>query len=66
MDSLLEGQDYDGAIDALRDLAAPIDALFDAVMVMDKEAKIRQNRLALLFAVDRLIRRVADFDKIVL
>ena len=66
VDSLLEGQDYAGAIDALRDLAAPIDALFDAVMVMDKEAKIRQNRLALLFAVDRLIRRVADFDKIVL
>lgn len=66
VDSLLEGQDYAGAIDALRDLAVPIDALFDAVMVMDKEAKIRQNRLALLFAVDRLIRRVADFDKIVL
>lgn len=66
VDSLLEGQDYAGAIDALRDLAVPIDGLFDAVMVMDKEAKIRQNRLALLFAVDRLIRRVADFDKIVL
>lgn len=66
VESLIEGQDYAGAIDALRDLAAPIDALFDAVMVMDKEEKIRRNRLALLFAVDRLIRRIADFDKIVL
>lgn len=66
VDSLLGGQDYAGAIDALRDLAAPIDALFDGVMVMDKEEKIRRNRLALLSAVDHLIRRVADFDKIVL
>lgn len=66
VESLIEGQEYAGAIDALRDLAAPIDALFDAVMVMDKEERIRRNRLALLFAVDRLIRRVADFDKIVL
>ena len=66
VESLIEGQDYAGAIDALSDLAAPINALFDAVMVMDKDAKIRNNRLALLLLVDRLIRRVADFSKLVL
>ncbi len=66
VESLIEGQDYAGAIDALSDLAAPINALFDAVMVMDKDAKIRNNRLALLLLVDCLIRRVADFSKLVL
>ena len=66
VESLIEGQDYMGAIDALSDLAAPINALFDAVMVMDKDVKIRNNRLALLLLVDRLIRRVADFSKLIL
>lgn len=65
VEDLAAGQDYAGAIDALRDLAAPIDAFFDAVMVMDKDEAIRRNRLALLRAVDDLIRKVADFSRIV-
>lgn len=64
--SLIQGQDYTGALDALEDLAAPIDAFFTAVMVMDKDEKIRNNRLGLLKSVDDLIRRVADFSQIVL
>ena len=66
VDSLIAGEDYVGAIDALKDLAAPIDAFFDGVMVMDKDEKIRVNRLGLLKSVDDLIHRVADFSKIVL
>ena len=66
VDSLVKGQDYLGAIDALSDLAAPIDAFFDGVMVMDKDEKIRSNRLGLLKSVDDLLRRVADFSKLVL
>ena len=66
VDSLVKGQDYLGAIDALSDLAAPIDAFFDGVMVMDKDEKIRSNRLGLLKSVDELIHRVADFSKLVL
>ena len=66
VDSLIRGQDYIGALDALEDLAAPIDAFFEAVMVMDKDEKIRNNRLGLLKSTDDLIRRVADFSQIVL
>ena len=66
VDSLVKGQDYLGAIDTLSDLAAPIDAFFDGVMVMDKDEKIRSNRLGLLKSVDDLLRRVADFSKLVL
>lgn len=59
-------QDYAGAIVTLSQLAAPIDAFFDGVMVMDKDEKIKNNRLGLLKLVDNLICQVADFSKIVL
>lgn len=58
--------DYVGALQALASLAAPIDAFFDAVMVMDKDEAVRRNRLALLRSIDALTREVADFGKIVL
>ena len=64
--SLVDGEDYVGAIDALKELAKPIDAFFDAVMVMDKDEAVKNNRLALLKAIDALVNRVADFSKIVL
>ena len=64
--SLVDGEDYVGAIDALKELAKPIDAFFDAVMVMDKDEAVKNNRLALLHALDALVNKVADFSKIVL
>ena len=65
VESLVSGEDFEGAIDALIELVAPIDAFFDNVMVMDKDEMIRENRLALLRSVDAVIRDVADFTKIV-
>lgn len=62
----IAAQDYAGAIVTLSQLAAPIDAFFDGVMVMDKDEKIKNNRLGLLKLVDNLICQVADFSKIVL
>ena len=62
----IAAQDYAGAISTLSQLAAPIDAFFDGVMVMDKDEKIKNNRLGLLKLVDNLICQVADFSKIVL
>ena len=64
-ESLLEAHDYIGAIDDFKDLADPIDAFFDGVMVMADDAAVRRNRLALLKAIDGLLRQVADFGKIV-
>ena len=54
------------AITALAALAAPIDTCFDDVMVMDKDEKIKNNRLGLLKSIDQLVSRIADFTKIVL
>ncbi|BEU87885.1 glycine--tRNA ligase subunit beta [Selenomonas sp. TAMA-11512] len=65
-DSLLKEGDYTGTIDALSDLAAPIDTFFDGVMVMAEDVAVRKNRLALLLAIDTLLRKVADFDKLVI
>lgn len=62
----IAAQDYAGAIATLSQLAAPIDAFFDGVMVMDKDEKIKNNRLGLLKLVDNLVCQVADFSKIVL
>ena len=49
-----------------RTLAEAIDAFFDAVMVMDKDARIRANRLKLLKAIDNYLLHTADYSKIVL
>lgn len=65
VDKCLASDDYLVAVKALAKLTAPIDAFFDAVLVMDEDAKIRQSRLALLKQIDTLINRVADFTKIV-
>ncbi len=63
--SLLDAQDYDGVIDALKDLAEPINAFFDTVMVMTDDKDVRYNRLALLYGIKELLLEVADFSKIV-
>ena len=47
-------------------LAKAIGAFFDAVMVMDKDERIKKNRLTLLKAVDNYLLWTADYSKIVL
>ena len=47
-------------------LAAAIDAFFDAVMVMDKDERIKKNRLTLLKVIDNYLLCTADYSKIVL
>lgn len=64
-ESLIGAHDYVGIIDDFKDLAEPINAFFDAVMVMADDAAVRQNRLSLLKSIDCLLREVADFSKIV-
>lgn len=62
----IASESYAEAITALAALAAPIDTFFDDVMVMDKDEKIKNNRLGLLKSIDQLVSRIADFTKIVL
>ena len=65
-EELIAKKDFIGALDILKKLAAPIDAYFDSVMVMDENLAIRQNRLAQLKAVDNLVIKIADFKSVVI
>ncbi len=58
---LIEQQQFSEALDALSKLKEPIDALFDAVMVMDENLEVRHNRLSLLRAIANDFRQFADF-----
>ena len=60
------GADESETLAAERRLAAAIDAFFDAVMVMDKDERVKTNRLALLKLIDDYLLETADFSKIVL
>ncbi len=53
--------DFAGALAALSRLKGPVDALFDQVLVMCEDLAVRQQRLALLYAVASAFRAVADF-----
>jgi glycyl-tRNA synthetase beta chain len=52
--------DYRGMLQQLSVLRAPVDAFFEAVMVMAEDPAVRGNRLALLARLDALCREVAD------
>ncbi|MGV8075583.1 MAG: glycine--tRNA ligase subunit beta [Syntrophobacteraceae bacterium] len=60
----LVASDYDGALEAMAGLKGFIDSFFDSVLVMDKDEKIRRNRLALLTRIQSLFAGAADFKKI--
>lgn len=53
------------ALALLSSLRPAITAFFDQVMVMAEDEAVRENRLALLAAVDQDIRSYADFSKLV-
>ncbi|MDP1992247.1 MAG: glycine--tRNA ligase subunit beta, partial [Syntrophales bacterium] len=57
--------EYQVALIALAQLRTPVDAFFEAVLVMAEEEKIRFNRLSLLLEISTLFHDVADFSKIV-
>jgi glycyl-tRNA synthetase beta chain len=56
--------DYVGVCRELAALREPVDAFFDAVMVMADDADVRRNRLALLGQLHRLFLGVADLSRL--
>jgi len=64
VDLALEGPDYAGALKVLASLREQVDRFFDEVMVMAEEPLIRQNRLALLGQLGRVMNRVADIGQL--
>ena len=61
---LLAAGNYTEALRRLAGLREPVDRFFDEVMVMVDDAAVRTNRLALLGALYRLFRRVADVGQL--
>ena len=62
----LATRDYEAVLNRLNQLKAPIDGFFDAVLVLDEDLAVRQNRLALLTRIANLFQQVADFSRIAL
>jgi glycyl-tRNA synthetase beta chain len=56
--------DYGAALQTIARLREPVDAFFDGVMVMDKDDRVKANRLALLTQVAGLFADIADFTRI--
>lgn len=50
---------------ALFDLEKTINTFFDSVLVMDKDEKVKNNRLALLLSVKDVFDSLGDFSKII-
>jgi glycyl-tRNA synthetase beta chain len=46
-------------------LQPALDAFFEKVMVMDKDANLRKNRLALLRAIRKILDEMADYSRVV-
>jgi len=62
--SLLEEEDFAGAMGEISKLRAPVDDFFETVIVNDDDKGVRKNRLELLGAIRALSLEVADFSKI--
>ena len=60
----VRGKLSDTGYRALFELEKPINTFFDDVLVMDKDPKIKENRLALLSSVKEAFDTLGDFSKI--
>ena len=57
-------ENFEGAMRALSELRAPVDAFFDQVKVNDDDPAVRANRLRLLAEIRAATLTVADFSRI--
>jgi glycyl-tRNA synthetase beta chain len=63
-DALLAREDFEGAMQHLATLRAPVDRFFEEVLVNDPDPEVRARRLGLLAAIRDAMHRVADFSRI--
>jgi glycyl-tRNA synthetase beta chain len=64
VDSAFERGDFSGTLRTLAQLRDDVDAFFNDVMVMAEDIQLRNNRLALLSILHRMMNRVADISKL--
>ena len=60
----IDVENFSGAMSALAELRAPVDAFFEKVKVNADDARVRENRLKLLAEIRAATLTVADFSKI--
>lgn len=65
VEELLKDKKYSEALDSFASLRPSIDAMFDSVMVMDKDEAIKNNRLGLLKQIYDTMLSICDLSKIV-
>lgn len=62
--TLMDERVYSALLETFAGLRGPIDSFFDAVLVMDKDETLRDNRLRLLNRFVSLFGQFADFSKL--
>ncbi|MFO0753417.1 MAG: glycine--tRNA ligase subunit beta [Thermodesulfovibrionales bacterium] len=62
--ALIQKDAYYDALTLLATLKDLINRFFDKVLIMDKDAKVKCNRLSLLRTIQGLAHRIADFSKL--
>lgn len=58
--------DYQELYTELSKAVKAVDEFFDNVLVMDKDEKVKENRLALLYLIKKKFEKIADFSKLVI
>jgi len=64
VDDALNAQNYHAYLQKLATLKTPVDSFFDHVMVNVEDESLRNNRLALLAELHRIMNQVADLSKL--
>ncbi|EGF30325.1 Glycyl-tRNA synthetase beta chain [Oxalobacteraceae bacterium IMCC9480] len=64
VDAAFAKGDFSGTLLSLAQLRHNVDAFFKDVMVMDEDAQLRANRIALLSQLHAMMNRVADISKL--
>ena len=64
VDAAFARGDFAGTLKTLAQLRDDVDAFFNDVMVMAEDVQLRNNRLALLSILHRMMNRVADISKL--
>ncbi len=62
--ALVEEKNYARALKSLSELKEPVDRFFDNILVMDKDERIRVNRLNLLSQIKATVLLIADLSKL--
>ncbi len=60
----LDRADFEAAFERLASLCEPVDRLFDEVLIMDENERLRKARLSLLRRIVGLFEGVCDFSKL--